>query len=449
MALGAAQGRDDLIRIFDAAIDAVEPCRLVRSYLRANRFGRCNRLDGRDPGEGVLVVGAGKAAARMAAGCEAALAPRRVGGLVIVPDGYEAELSGIEIAVAGHPIPDERGARATSRVCELLRGADAGPVLCLVSGGASSLLVRPRFPLTLAEKIETNRLLLRSGCAIDEINAVRKHLSDVKGGGLLRFCMSRPVVTLLLSDVIGDQPETIGSGPTVADSTTFLRAKEILDRFELMRKVPPSVREIISAGALGNVRESVKSGDSETDGTVATVIGSNRDALAGAARKAERLGYRPIVMATPVSGDTAVAARKWFASVRARLTESNDTPCCVIAGGETTVDVKGSGRGGRNCEFSLALADLLEAKRILVLSAGTDGIDGPTDAAGAFVGPDTQLRAERRGLDSINMLASNDSYTFFEALGDLFRPGPTGTNVMDLKLALSLPASRGVPPVGP
>lgn len=439
MGSASERGRRDLTEIFMAAVRAVEPGHLVASRLRRNGSEAAVRLDEnrwlRRNGP-LVVVGVGKAAAKMAAGCESVLDPRILRGMVIVPDGCAEVLSGLETMVGGHPVPDQRSARATERLCALLRSASSGPVLCLISGGASSLLVRPRPRVTLAEKIDTSRLLLGSGCSISQFNAVRKHLSTVKGGGFLRLTSARPIVTLILSDVIGDDPQTVGSGPAVPDSTTFEDAAEVFDRFALTARVPPSVRSLIAAGCRGEVPETVKPGDPEAGGVEAVVVGSNRDARAGAAREAARLGYRPIVMDEPLSGDTTTCARGWLRSAKMRIAESGDTPCCVIAGGETTVKVGGSGRGGRNCEFALALVEPIAAEPVQVLSAGTDGIDGPTDAAGAFVAGDARSRAQRHGLNADAMLADNDSYTFFDRLGDLLRTGPTGTNVMDLKLAI-------------
>lgn len=378
----------------------------------------------------------------MAQGCEAALGPDRVRGLVIVPDGCGAPLRAVDVAIAGHPLPDRRGVEATGRLCQLAAGCQ-GPLLFLVSGGASSLLVRPRPGITLEDKVETSRVLIRSRAAIEEINAVRKHLSLVKGGGLLRVASARPLVALLLSDVIGDDPGTIGSGPATPDGTTFGDAWAVLGRNGLLDHVPASVRELLSRGVRGLERETVKPADPETAGCQTWLVGSNRDALAGARREAERLGYRTLVAAEPLAGDTKAAARQWIRLVEREVAAEPGKRCCVISGGETTVEVSGTGRGGRNSEFALALAEPLAGSATMVLSAGTDGIDGPTDAAGAFVAGDTLARGRACGLDAEAMLENNDSYSFFAALDDLLRSGPTGTNVMDVKLAAYLPRNPG------
>ncbi|MGH7788600.1 MAG: glycerate kinase type-2 family protein [Candidatus Binatia bacterium] len=418
--------RRDLGQIFAAALDAVDPTRLVAGFLR-----------GRPPGRRPLILGAGKAAARMAAGVEAAWPAARLRGLVIVPDGCDVPLRQIEIAVAGHPIPDARGQAATAALLRALRDGDGDPTLVLVSGGASSLLVQPRPPLTLAEKMAVTRHLLACGADITAINTVRKHLSTVKGGGLLRLAGGRPLLTLVLSDVVGDDPSVIGSGPTLPDPTTFADAAAVLERYDL-RDAVPAAWELLERGRRGDGEETPKPGG-PADAAETVVVGSNRTAVAAAAAAAARLGYTPVVAAAPLVGDSRDAAQAWIGPLAARATS---TPWCAVAGGETTVTVRGHGRGGRNQEFALALVRPLAARSITVLSAGTDGIDGPTDAAGAFVDGATLARAVAAGLDPAAALADNDSYTFFERLGDLMRCGPTGTNVMDLKLAIGAPSSR-------
>lgn len=383
------------------------------------------------------MVGAGKAAARMAAGCEDALGALRTGGVVIVPDGYDVPLVSVGVRIASHPLPDQRAIQATDALCRALVASAECPVVCLISGGASSLLVQPRYPVTLAEKMEVNRLLLASGADIREVNTVRKHLSAVKGGGLLRLARARPVVTLVLSDVVGDDPSVIGSGPTTPDPSTFAEALLVLRRYALADRVPPAARDLLELGVRGEIPETVKSADTESAGALTTVIGSNRLALDAAAEEARRLGYDPLVDLVPLVGDTAVAARRWLHGVRDRV---DGRRCCAIVGGETTVTVRGQGRGGRNQEFALALAAPLAGAAVAVLSAGTDGIDGPTDAAGAFVDGQTLERALATGLDPSTALSANDSYGFFGALCDLLRCGPTGTNVMDIKLAVGIPS---------
>jgi glycerate-2-kinase len=415
--------------IFEAAVAAVDPTQLTRRYLRAHRL--------RAPAERFLVVGVGKAAARMAAGCEGVLGASRTYGLVIAPDGYTVPLTSVKARTAGHPLPDRRGIEATEALCHLLATASEGPVICLISGGASSLLVRPRSPVTLVEKMAVNRLLLACGADITEMNAVRKHLSTVKGGGLLRIARARPFVTLVLSDVIGDDPSVIGSGPATPDPSTFAQALRVLSRYALVDRIPPAALDLLERGRRGEVPETVKPGGVESADAVTAVIGNNQLALAAAAAEARRLGYEPLMDPEPLAGDTTTAARRWLHGVRARI---DGRRRCAIAGGETTVVVRGRGRGGRNQEFALALAEPLAGASVAVLSAGTDGIDGPTDAAGAFVDGQTLERARAAGLDPSAALAANDAYGFFNVLGELLRCGPTGTNVMDVKLAVGMPS---------
>jgi glycerate 2-kinase len=435
--------RQDLIGIYQAAVAAVDPAALVQAHL--HREGPLVCVDTPDQGTlrwpgSTLVVGAGKAAARMAAGCEAALGAESVRGLVIAAEGCTAALSRIECAEAGHPLPDGRGLRATERLCRLLSPGTLEPTLVLLSGGASSLLVRPRPPVTLADKITVTELLLRSGADIARVNAVRKHLSLVKGGGLLRLRRPRPLVALILSDVVGDDPSVIGSGPTAGDPTTFDDADQILRASNRDQAIPDSVWRLLSKGRKGEVPDTVKPHDPALDGVYNVTVGSNRTALEAAAAEADQRGYVVRIAPAPLVGETVAAARRWYDWLRGEDKRLSGRRRCFLAGGETTVTVTGKGRGGRNQEFALALAPQLSGKRLAVLSAGTDGIDGPTEAAGAFVDGSTAARARSIGLDSEAMLANNDSYHFFKRLGDLFLYGPTGTNVMDIKIAIATPS---------
>ena len=393
-----------------------------------------------------LVIGAGKGAARMAAGCEQALGATDVSGRVVVADGCGVPLRSIAVEEAAHPLPDERGVEATQRVLGALADQPAGAVLCLISGGASSLLVCPRPPLSLADKVATTNVLLRCGARIGEISAVRKHLSLVKGGGILRRT-SRPVVALLLSDVPGDDPSTIGSGPAVPDETTFAEALAVLRRYAVVDRVPPAVVALLTRGVEGLEAESLKPRETAAARAVNVVIGSNRTAVDAAARAARAAGCAVEVDPTLMVGDTTEEAHAFGARIARALARPRPHPLCLLAGGETTVRVRGTGRGGRNQEFALVLVEALAGAPVVVLSAGTDGIDGPTPAAGAFVDGETLARARAGGLDPRAALDDNDSHGFFTALGDVLACGPTGTNVMDLKIAL-LPAGTvsGVPP---
>jgi hydroxypyruvate reductase len=425
----SADLRAEAVAIFRAAIRAVDPTELVADYLSSQAAPGHMRPP-------TLVIGAGKAAARMAAGCETVLGPANLRGEVIVADGCGVPLHSIHVSEAGHPLPDARGEEATLRIIESLRTHGTGDLVCLMSGGASSLMVCPRAPVNLQDKIATTRLLLECGADIQAFNTVRKHLSRVKGGGLLRQARTR-MLALLISDVIGDDPSTIGSGPTAADNTTFADAWTVFTRYNLTGRVPAGAVELVQAGIAGRVPETVKPNAAEAALCRNVVIGSNRIALEGAAAAARALGRTVHIEDRPLSGDTTMAAQEFAARVRQLVADRRgDKPLCIVAGGETTVRVVGRGRGGRNQEFALAMAAALAGAPVTILSAGTDGIDGPTDAAGAFVDATTLRRAKDRGLDADAALHTNDSYTFFSRLGDLFRCGPTATNVMDIKIAL-------------
>ncbi|MBP1686125.1 MAG: glycerate 2-kinase [Deltaproteobacteria bacterium] len=438
--------RAEATAIFRAAVAAVDPTRLVLDYFHrypAAGPGAQDMRPGHDQLGNVLVVGAGKAAARMALACERIFGAERVRGEVVVADGCAVNLDSVVVTAAGHPLPDTRGEQATRRIVDSLRTQQSDRIICLVSGGASSLLVYPHAPVTLEDKTATTKLLLESGADIHAVNTVRKHLSAVKGGGLLRQARS-PILALLLSDVIGDAPSTIGSGPTAPDDTTFADAWDVLLRYQLKTRVPPAVVQVLRDGMAGRVPETVKPGDSAAARGQNTVIGSNHTALDGAAAAARKRGWCVVIEDCPLSGDTTVAAQRFAARIRelsARLEDRK--PLCILAGGETTVHVRGSGRGGRNQEFALVAA--LAGISGTLLSAGTDGIDGPTDAAGAFVDETTLRRAQACHLNLGAALESNDSYAAFSCLGDLFRCGATGTNVMDIKIAL-VPAQTGESP---
>jgi glycerate 2-kinase len=436
--------RDEAAAFFHAACAAVTPALLAARHLvRRAMEVQLTAPDGswcwQVP---TLVIGAGKAAARMAVGCEQALGAEQVYGEVMVADGCGAELRSVRVCEAGHPLPDERGECATRRMVRLVRGHQRGGIVCLISGGASSLMIAPTPPVTRADKIDVTRMLLECGADITEINTVRKHLSEVKGGGLLRWVRTR-MAALILSDVVGDDPSTIGSGPTAPDPTTFADAWAVIERYELTDRIPATAARLLRDGVAGRVPETVKPGSLEASRACNVIVGSNRAALEGAAQAARARGWNVEVQPEPLVGDSTAAARAFGAKLRNRLrARSAANPLCILAGGETTVRVRGRGRGGRNQEFALVLAETIAGEEVLVLSAGTDGIDGPTPAAGAFSDGTTCARARARGLSAAAALADNDTFTFFKALGDLFCCGPTGTNVMDIKIVLIPPPPR-------
>jgi hydroxypyruvate reductase len=391
-----------------------------------------------DKFQNVYVLGAGKAVAAMAQPVERMLGKRIAGGLLNVKYGHAApRLRRVEFNECGHPIPDRNGEAGALRMVEIARQAGPGDLLlCLISGGASALLPLPAPPITLEEKQETTRLLLNCGADIHEINCIRKHLSQVKGGQLAQFAYPATVLALILSDVIGDDLDAIGSGPTVPDRSTFGEARAILQKYGIAGQVPAAVRERLA----GNLAETPKPGDKIFATVQNLIVGSNRLAVDAAAGQARALGYRTCVLSTFMEGETKEVARV-HAAIAKEIRASGrpvKPPACVISGGETTVTIRGTGLGGRNQEFALAAADVLSATAVVaaVCSVGTDGIDGPTDAAGALVDSTTLDRAAAAGLVPARYLQNNDAYAFFDALADLINTGPTGTNVGDLQVIL-------------
>lgn len=373
----------------------------------------------------------------MAAAAVERIGRRLAGAVIVAPERGSTRLSRIRRFVGGHPLPDRGSLRAGQAVRALLRHAAPGDlVLVLLSGGASSLLVLPAAGLTLADKARTSELLLRAGATIAETNTVRKHLSRLKGGGMLRAAGAARVVCLILSDVVGSSAAVVGSGPAAADPSRYADALAVLERRGILGRVPARVRRHLERGKKGLRPETVKPGERRSTNVV---IGDNRVALAAAAARARSLGYEARVLTASMRGDTCRAARRLAQEIR--RARRRRRPVCLLAGGETTVRVRGDGRGGRNQELALALAiELRGLGGVRCLIAGSDGRDGPTDAAGALVDGGSCARAIAAGLDPRSFLARNDSYTFFERLGGaLFRPGPTGTNVMDLDVVLIHP----------
>ena len=393
-------------------------------------------LGGRMP----VVAAAGKAAAEMASAFVTALPRAGAKGLIASPQpGSPA--GGLEWFDVGHPVPTAASAAAGRRALGLAAGLAADEVMVLLlSGGASAGFAAPVEGVSLADKSAVTSVLLRAGVAIDGLNCVRKHLSAIKGGRLAVAAGGR-IVTLAISDVVDpapDDPAVIGSGPTVPDPTTFADALEICRAASTGEELPRAALDALERGVRGEMEESPKPGDPRLAGAAYHLIGSRKDAVDGAAEAARELGYAVLVLDAPVTGEARKTAESYVRTV-ARLAHGQPRPLCILSAGETTVQVKGEGRGGRNQELALAAAFHLTRRfpEAVVASVGTDGIDGPTDAAGALVDTTTPARAAERGLHRPeHYLAANDSYTFFEALGDLVRTGPTDTNVGDLQVAL-------------
>jgi glycerate 2-kinase len=432
--------RRQAVAIFRAALAAADPVAATLRHVRvvnAVLLAASTRYPLRSIRK-IHVIGGGKAGAAMARATEKLDLPNALRGdsLVNVKDGNRAKLRWIQLNECGHPVPDQRGVHGAERIAEIATGA--GPddlVLCLVSGGASALLPLPAPPITLEEKQAATRLLLASGANIHEINTVRKHISLIKGGQLARMAYPARVLSLILSDVIGDDLDVIGSGLTAPDASTFGGAKAVLEKYGIIGRVPASVRERIESGARGEIRETPKAGNPAFTRTQNLVVGSNRLAVEAAAAHARELGFNTIILSTMVQGETREIARMHAAIAKeiARYGHPIAPPACVITGGETTVTLRGDGLGGRNQEFVLAAAiDLAGLDGVVVLSGGTDGTDGPTPAAGAIADGQTI----ERGPGAPQYLAANDSYHYFEKLNDLLITGPTNTNVADVRVIL-------------
>ncbi|MBC7771734.1 MAG: DUF4147 domain-containing protein [Pyrinomonadaceae bacterium] len=419
-----------------AVLEAADPQECIRKHVAPLDTQRYSLL------------AAGKASAAMARGFVAACEATLSHSVVIGPPGTRLAMRGIvpdsashAAYDADHPLPTVRNVEAAEAAAELARrgaGVADETLVVLLSGGASAFLALPQPPMTLEDLRDITQVLLRAGANIHELNAVRKHLEQLKGGGLAKLASPAPVRAFILSDVMDDDLATIASGPLVADHSTFASALEVLERCGRGHSVP-RVTAHFKRGVAGLLRETLKAGDPALANVVCTIVGSNALALTAAAREVTRLGFGAAPIRENLSGDARGAGRQ-FAHDAQSHTPTPDQPCCIIAGGETIVHVRGQGAGGRNQEFALAAALQLDgSSREVVASFATDGVDGPTDAAGAYVSGETCTLASSRGLDAQAFLDDNDSHTFFSKVGTLIRTGPTGTNVNDIALALIYP----------
>ena len=372
----------------------------------------------------------------MAAALEEVLGERIAAGLVITADGYKVPTRKVEVVEAAHPVPDSRGLEAAERIAALVDSAvEKDLVIVLISGGGSALLTLPAPPVTLSDLIETNQLLLLSGARIQEINTVRKHLSQLKGGQLATRAFPAQVISIILSDVPGDPVDMIASGPTVPDPTTFSDAVAILNRYRLWERVPAAVRACLSAGVNGEVPDTPKPGDPAFARVNYVIAGSGTIAAEAAQQEGERLGYNTLILTTTLEGEAREVGKVFAAMARELAARDRPVPApaLVLAAGETTVTVHGSGKGGRNQELALSAAlGISGLPGVIIASLGTDGRDGPTDAAGGMVDGETLDRLHAREIDPWDVLARNDSYTALGAVDALINTGPTGTNVADL-----------------
>lgn len=447
--------RQHAVAFFRAGIAAADPYLAVKRALLADDNQLKLRLDLTDAARlrtgdwrHIHLIAFGKAACAMAAAARDAIPLHRLSrwGIAVTTYDNASNLENIDVVGAGHPLPDAEGLRAAKIIAERTRNAQQGDlVLVLVSGGGSALLPAPADALTLEEKIATTDLLLACGASINQINCVRKHLSRLKGGGLAKLAAPADLHALILSDVIGNDVSAIASGPTVADDTTFADAIAVLQSYKVWEQVPSTVQAYLKQGAQGLQPETPKSGDAIFKNTSHTLVGSNAISVDAVLHIAAEHAYRTDLYSNHLSGEARLAAEKLAMHAKSLLGKGLIQPTAIIAGGETTVTLSGKGKGGRNQEMALAFALAAEQYGLTgdwtFLSGGTDGRDGPTDAAGGLVDSDTLQRIRQAGLDPVAMLNNNDAYPALKAANDLLMIGATGTNVADLQILLLSPAS--------
>jgi hydroxypyruvate reductase len=430
--------REELKNIFNSAIKAADPyTATIRTLEREGWKKRFKEF------ESIYVIGAGKASYPMAKAVVFLfneMGIRIKEGIILIPTSIPHKpLQNIIVRTAGHPLPDQSGVDTTKEIIDILnRTHERDLVITLLSGGGSSLLVQPQMDITLKDYRKTTDLLLKCGADIREMNTIRKHISKIKGGQLAKTAYPATVLSLVLSDVVGDPLDVIASGPTTPDLTTFKDCSNILSKYSLAKRVPKSIQTAIEEGLLGKMEETPKPGEPYFERTEYLLIGNNLLALQGAKERGVEYGYHSLILSSEVEGETRKEAKKQIDFARNLLESGNPhpPPVCLISGGETTVNVVGDGMGGRNQEFALQASLEMEGLPISVLSGGTDGKDGNTEAAGAICDGETVRRAKSMGLDPEKFLAQNDSYTFFKKLNDLVITGPTNTNVMDLHIIL-------------
>ncbi|MBT9130611.1 MAG: D-glycerate 2-kinase [candidate division WS2 bacterium] len=423
--------REDAFLILSSIISAIEPGSLVKSFIEGNIYEDINKYSN------IIVLGAGKACAPMAKAVEAMFPDKIKDSLIIVPDGYKLPTQFLNIVEAAHPLPDQRGLEATKKIINLIESAkDTDLIIFLFSGGGSALLTCPYPPLTLDNIISITKELIHCGASIEEINTVRKHLSFVQGGRLGKMVKGASI-TLLLSDVVGNNLSTIASGPTIPDLSTFKEAQEVLDKYHLTSKTPSKIIKFIIEGKNNLFRETPKFLPPKQKNYL---VGSNSIPLESAYQTANSLGYNSVILTSTIDGEARIIG-KIVAKIGKEIPKSNHPlapPACILIGGETTVKVIGSGKGGRNQEVALSAGLELELdNNILVLSFSTDGKDGPTDACGAYVDSEIMLRARDLELNGHQFLKENNSYNFFLRAGGLIKTSPTYTNVGDIILVLT------------
>ncbi|MDR1625740.1 MAG: glycerate kinase [Spirochaetia bacterium] len=450
--------RKDLGAIFQASLHRVDPYLMIKERMALKKNILSVKTDGETLSwdlsqyRRVLVLGAGKATAKMALAVEEILGNRICEGLIAVKPGHTEELSRVKMVMAGHPVPDAGSVEAGREIARLCKEADAKTLIFnLISGGGSALLSFPyawedskgTHSLSLEDKQATTKALLACGANIKEINCIRKHLSGIKGGRLARLAQPAESVNLILSDVVGDRLDSIASGLAVPDNSTYAEAINLVKKFDIAEKLPPLAWKVLQLGAEGRLPETPKKGDKAFKKVKNILIGSNYGALLAAQRRAKELGYKTLVLSSEVTGEAREAARFYVGIARdvGKHGLALKKPACVIAGGETTVTLRGTGKGGRNQEMALSFLSEIEAnpedsEGIWFLAASTDGNDGPTDAAGAFADLGVLAAGQKAGLRIQDYLAANDSYHYFDKIGFLCKPGPTNTNVCDVQITI-------------
>lgn len=430
--------RKTILPILSAALQAVDPVAAVRRYvyLDDNTLHIGDQTYELRQYENIYVVGGGKAGGSMARAVEDILGNRITAGVINTKHGYVADTKIVRINEAGHPLPDAQGMAGAREMVDLVRGASEDDlVLCLISGGGSALMTLPVEGISLKDMEALTSALLRCGATINEINTIRKHLSQIKGGNLSRVAFPAEVVSLILSDVVGNPLDVIASGPTVPDSSSFAESWEIVERYKLADELPSTIIEQLRKGKDGKIADTPKQGDPIFSRTYNMIIGSNEIASRAALDEARDAGLHTMLLSTYVEGEAREVAHVFCAIAREILHSGQplSRPACVVAGGETTVTIRGDGKGGRNQELALAAAIRLDGMdEVMIVALATDGTDGPTDAAGAIADGSTLRRARAKKLLAREYLANNDSYRFFDQLDDLLITGPTNTNVNDL-----------------
>jgi len=433
--------------IFLKALTAVDPSHILRERIRVEKDRLWigmekdeDKILDLNTFDKIVLVGTGKASNLMAQVVENIFGDRLTVGVITTKYGHLIPLDKTKVIEAGHPIPDQNGYDGAKMIQRLLQ--ESGPkdlVIFLLSGGGSALLPFPAGDIDLKEKQEVTQLLLDCGADIKEINTIRKHISLMKGGWLAKWAYPSTVIGFILSDVVGDPLDVIGSGPTVPDPSTFEEAWRVLKKYDLLNEISPSIQNYLQFGKEGKVEETPKPGEVLFERVHNILIGSNILALREAEREALTLGFNTLILSSSIEGETREAARFHTAIAKEVISSENPIPrpACILSGGETTVTIKGNGLGGRNQEFALAGAiEINGIEKVVLLSGGTDGTDGPTDATGAVADHTTVQRAKSMGLDPKTFLESNNAYPFFQKLGDLLITGPTHTNVMDVRILL-------------